>query len=254
VELAEKRFERWCDGQTGFPLVDAGMRQLKREGWMHNRARLVVGSFLTKDLGIDWRLGERHFMRYLIDGDEANNNGNWQWIASVGTDPQPAFLRIYNQALHIKRYDPNGDYVRRYVPELEPVPDKYLAEPWEMPPRGAAGVSRGHRRGLPGADGRKEEGARRGARALPGVRAYTRREVAEADVLEIQMPAMGESVTEGTILEWHVAEGEEVSEGDTIVEVSTDKIDAEVPAPASGVITKIMAQPDDTVTVGQVLA
>jgi len=134
VELAEKRFERWCDGQTGFPLVDAGMRQLKREGWMHNRARLVVGSFLTKDLGIDWRLGERHFMRYLIDGDEANNNGNWQWIASVGTDPQPAFLRIYNQALHIKRYDPNGDYVRRYVPELEPVPDKYLAEPWEMPP------------------------------------------------------------------------------------------------------------------------
>jgi len=131
---AEKRFERWCNGQTGFPLVDAGMRQLKREGWMHNRARLVVGSFLTKDLGIDWRLGERHFMRYLIDGDEANNNGNWQWIASVGTDPQPAFRRIYNQALHIKRYDPNGDYVRRYVSELEPVPDKYLAEPWEMPP------------------------------------------------------------------------------------------------------------------------
>ena len=115
---AEKRFERWCDGRTGFPLVDAGMRQLKREGWMHNRARLVVGSFLTKDLGIDWRWGERHFMRYLIDGDEANNNGNWQWIGSVGTDPQPAFRRIYNPALHMERYDPDGEYMRRYVPEL----------------------------------------------------------------------------------------------------------------------------------------
>jgi len=131
---AEKRFERWCVGQTGFPLVDAGMRQLKREGWMHNRARLVVGSFLTKDLGIDWRWGERHFMRYLIDGDEANNNGNWQWIGSVGTDPQPAFRRIYNPALHSERYDPNGTYVRRYVPELENVPDKYLPEPQKMPP------------------------------------------------------------------------------------------------------------------------
>lgn len=130
---AEKRFERWCEGQTGFPLVDAGMRQLKREGWMHNRARLVVGSFLTKDLGIDWRWGERHFMRFLIDGDMANNNGNWQWIGSVGTDPQPAFRRIYNPALHMDRYDPEGDYVRRYVPELAPVPDKYLREPWTMP-------------------------------------------------------------------------------------------------------------------------
>ena len=132
---AEKRFKRWCDGQTGFPLVDAGMRQLRREGWMHNRARLVVGSFLTKDLGIDWRWGERHFMRYLIDGDEANNNGNWQWIASVGVDPQPPYRRIYNPALHMERYDPNGDYVRRYVPELESVPDKYLPEPGRMPRR-----------------------------------------------------------------------------------------------------------------------
>ena len=130
---AEKRFERWCDGRTGFPLVDAGMRQLKREGWMHNRARLVVGSFLTKDLGIDWRWGERHFMRYLIDGDEANNNGNWQWIGSVGTDPQPAFRRIYNPALHMERYDPDGEYTRRFVPELRDVPDKYLREPWKMP-------------------------------------------------------------------------------------------------------------------------
>jgi deoxyribodipyrimidine photo-lyase len=109
------------------------MRQLLREGWMHNRARLVVGSFLTKDLGVDWWWGERHFMRLLIDGDEANNNGNWQWIASVGVDPAPAFRRIYNPVRHQERYDPDGTYVRRYVPELRDVPDRYLAEPWTMP-------------------------------------------------------------------------------------------------------------------------
>jgi deoxyribodipyrimidine photo-lyase len=130
---AERRYEAWCEGRTGYPLVDAGMRQLRREGWMHNRARLVVGSFLTKDLGIDWRWGERWFMRLLIDGDEANNNGNWQWIASVGVDPQPFFRRIYNPARHQERFDPNGDYVRRHVPELRPVPDRYLTEPWKMP-------------------------------------------------------------------------------------------------------------------------
>jgi len=128
----KRAFAAWTEGRTGFPLVDAGMRQLLREGWMHNRARLVVGSFLTKDLGIDWRMGEEHFMRYLVDGDEANNNGNWQWIASVGTDPQPAFKRIFNPALHQERYDPEGTYVRRYVPELAEVPDEYLAEPSRM--------------------------------------------------------------------------------------------------------------------------
>ena len=100
---------------------------------MHNRARLVVGSFLTKDLGIDWRAGERWFMRWLIDGDQANNNGNWQWIASVGVDPQPYFRRIYNPARHMERYDPQGRYVRRYVPELAAVPDEYLQEPQTMP-------------------------------------------------------------------------------------------------------------------------
>jgi deoxyribodipyrimidine photo-lyase len=130
---AKRPFEAWCEGRTGFPLVDAGMRQLREEGWMHNRARLVVGSFLTKDLGIDWRWGERWFMRMLVDGDESNNNGNWQWIASVGVDPQPAYRRIYNPALHMERYDPNGDYVRRYVPELRDVPDDHLREPWTMP-------------------------------------------------------------------------------------------------------------------------
>jgi deoxyribodipyrimidine photo-lyase len=130
---SERRFEAWCEGRTGFPAVDAGMRQLRREGWMHNRARLLVGSFLTKDLGIDWRRGERWFMRLLLDGDEASNNGNWQWIASVGVDPQPAFRRIYNPARQQERFDPDGVYVRRYVPELERVPDEYLAEPWKMP-------------------------------------------------------------------------------------------------------------------------
>ena len=131
---AKRAFAAWQEGRTGYPLVDAGMRQLAREGWMHNRARLVVGSFLTKDLGIDWRWGERHFMRLLIDGDEANNNGNWQWIASVGVDPQPYFRRIYNPTTHMERYDPEGRYVRRYVPELESVPDEHLREPWRMPP------------------------------------------------------------------------------------------------------------------------
>jgi len=131
---ARKRFAAWCEGRTGYPTVDAGMRQLRREGWMHNRARLLTGSFLTKDLGIDWRWGERWFMRLLLDGDEASNNGNWQWIASVGVDPQPAFRRIFNPARQQERFDPEGVYVRRYVPELERVPDEYLAEPWRMAP------------------------------------------------------------------------------------------------------------------------
>jgi deoxyribodipyrimidine photo-lyase len=130
---ARLRFEAWQQGRTGFPLVDAAMRQLAREGWMHNRAPLVVGSFLTKDLGIDWRWGERWFMRYLLDGDEASNNGNWQWIASVGVDPAPAFRRIFNPVRQQRRFDPEGSYVRRYVPELRRVPHQYLAEPANMP-------------------------------------------------------------------------------------------------------------------------
>ena len=143
---ASGRFDAWRDGRTGYPLVDAGMRQLRREGWMHNRARLVVASFLTKDLGIDWRRGERHFMRMLIDGDQANNNGNWQWIASVGVDPQPFFRRMYNPARHMERFDPHGDYVRRHVPELRSVPDEYLREPWLMPAevQRDCGVAIGH--------------------------------------------------------------------------------------------------------------
>jgi deoxyribodipyrimidine photo-lyase len=127
------QLKAWQAGQTGYPVVDAAMRQLQQEGWMHNRARLIVGSFLTKDLWLDWRLGERYFMQMLIDGDQANNNGNWQWIASVGVDPAPVYRRLYNPMTQQKNYDPTGAYVRRYVPELSKVPDKYLAEPWTMP-------------------------------------------------------------------------------------------------------------------------
>jgi deoxyribodipyrimidine photo-lyase len=94
---------------------------------------MVVASFLTKDLALDWRWGERWFMRLLIDGDEANNNGNWQWMASVGVDPQPPYKRIFNPTRQQARFDPDGVYVRRYIPELRDVPDRYLAEPWKMP-------------------------------------------------------------------------------------------------------------------------
>jgi len=124
--------EAWRAGRTGFPVVDAGMRQLANQGWMHNRARLIVGSFLTKDLHLDWRSGEAHFMRHLLCGDEAQNNGNWQWIASVGVDPAPYFRRMYNPAAQQCRHDPDGIYVRRWCPELGAVPLAKLAEPWTM--------------------------------------------------------------------------------------------------------------------------
>lgn len=129
----EEALKLWQQGKTGYPIVDASMRQLQTEGWMHNRGRLIVGSFLSKDLWLDWRLGDQYFMEMLIDGDMANNNGNWQWIASVGVDPAPVFKRLYNPTSQQKNYDPEGRYVRRYVPELKNVPDKYLAEPWTMP-------------------------------------------------------------------------------------------------------------------------
>jgi deoxyribodipyrimidine photo-lyase len=122
----------WCEGRTGFPVVDAGMRQLLERGWMHNRARLIVASFLTKDLHIDWRAGERHFMRHLLCGDEAQNNGNWQWITSIGVDPAPYFRRMYNPMTQQMRHDPDGEYVRRWCPELAQVPLEHLAAPWAM--------------------------------------------------------------------------------------------------------------------------
>jgi deoxyribodipyrimidine photo-lyase len=111
----DEGFAAWCEGRTGVPVVDAGMRQLLREGWMHNRARLLTASFLTKDLRIDWRLGARHFFDLLVDGDLANNVGNWQWVAGTGADTRPN--RILNPWRQAARLDPDGRYVRRYVPE-----------------------------------------------------------------------------------------------------------------------------------------
>ncbi|KAI9206775.1 deoxyribodipyrimidine photolyase [Polychytrium aggregatum] len=110
-------FQAWCEGKTGFPIVDAGMRQLNATGWMHNRLRMIVASFLTKDLLIDWRMGEEYFMKSLIDGDFASNNGGWQWTASTGTDAQPYF-RIFNPFSQSERFDPNGQFIAKWVPEL----------------------------------------------------------------------------------------------------------------------------------------
>ena len=128
----EERLEAWKDGRTGYPLVDAGMRQLREEGWMHNRARLVVASFLVKDLGIDWREGARHFFDLLLDGDVAQNVGNWQWVAGTGADTRPN--RVFNPTAQLKRLDPDGAYVRRYVPELADAPLSDLAEPGLLAP------------------------------------------------------------------------------------------------------------------------
>jgi len=114
---AQRRFERWCAGTTGYPIVDAGMRQLLGTGWMHNRVRMIVASFLVKDLHLPWQWGARHFMRHLIDGDLASNNHGWQWAAGCGTDAAPYF-RVFNPTLQQQRYDSDGDYVRRWVPEL----------------------------------------------------------------------------------------------------------------------------------------
>ncbi len=124
-------FAAWCEGRTGYPIVDAAMRQLNSEGWMHNRARMIVASFLTKDLLIDWRWGERYFMQQLVDGDPAANNGGWQWAAGTGTDAQPYF-RIFNPVSQGTKFDPHGAYVRRYVPELAGVPDSFIHEPQRM--------------------------------------------------------------------------------------------------------------------------
>ncbi|CZF82112.1 Deoxyribodipyrimidine photo-lyase [Grimontia celer] len=121
-------FERWKQGRTGYPIVDAAMRQLNDTGWMHNRLRMIVASFLVKDLHIDWRWGEQYFMCKLIDGDFAANNGGWQWSASVGTDAQPYF-RVFNPTAQSKKFDPNVRFIRRWLKELESVPDKSLHEP-----------------------------------------------------------------------------------------------------------------------------
>lgn len=123
----------WQIGRTGYPVVDAGMRQLAESGWMHNRARMITASFLVKHLLINWQEGEKWFMRQLIDGDPAANNGGWQWVAGTGTDAAPYF-RIFNPILQGKKFDPDGVYIRRWVPELALVPKKYIHTPWQMPP------------------------------------------------------------------------------------------------------------------------
>jgi deoxyribodipyrimidine photo-lyase len=125
--------EAWRAGLTGYPIVDAAMRQLSAAGWMPNRARMIAASFLVKDLLVDWRIGERHFMEHLVDGDVASNTGNWQWVASTGPDAQPAF-RIMNPVLQARRSDPDGAYVRRWVPEVTTVPGDLVHEPWRMSP------------------------------------------------------------------------------------------------------------------------
>lgn len=127
-----EQFAAWQNGRTGFPIVDAAMRQLSAAGWMHNRARMIVASFLVKDLLIDWRWGERHFMQHLVDGDPAANNGGWQWTAGTGTDAAPYF-RIFNPISQSSKFDPDGRYIRRWVPELTAVPDAYIHEPATMP-------------------------------------------------------------------------------------------------------------------------
>jgi deoxyribodipyrimidine photo-lyase len=121
-------FTAWCEGKTGYPIVDAAMRQLNQTGWMHNRLRMIVASFLTKHLLIDWRLGEKFFMQHLIDGDLASNNGGWQWAASTGCDAQPYF-RIFNPIRQSERFDPNGDFIRKYIPELKQVKGKDIHFP-----------------------------------------------------------------------------------------------------------------------------
>jgi deoxyribodipyrimidine photo-lyase len=125
-----KEFEAWKAGLTGYPIVDAGMRQLNQTGWMHNRARMITASFLVKHLLIDWRWGESWFSECLLDGDLAANNGGWQWVAGTGTDAAPYF-RIFNPILQSKKFDPDGTYIRRWVPELAELDSSHIHIPWE---------------------------------------------------------------------------------------------------------------------------
>lgn len=130
-------FAAWCSGRTGYPIVDAGMRQLLGEGWMHNRVRMLVASFLVKDLHVEWQHGARHFMRHLVDGDLASNQHGWQWAAGSGTDASP-YYRIFNPVTQGLRFDPDGSYVRRWIPELRDVAGAAVHEPWKLstPPAG----------------------------------------------------------------------------------------------------------------------
>jgi deoxyribodipyrimidine photo-lyase len=137
---ADERFEAWAAGMTGYPIVDAGMRQLVGEGWMHNRVRMIVASFLVKDLHVDWTRGARHFLRHLVDGDLASNSHGWQWVAGTGTDAAP-YYRVFNPILQGRKFDPDGAYIRAWVPELASMPAADIHEPWaaKQPSFDAAG-------------------------------------------------------------------------------------------------------------------
>ncbi len=142
--LAQEYFEAWCEGRTGYPLVDAAMMQLNQTGYMHNRLRMVTACFLIKDLGIDWRWGEQYFAVKLNDFDLASNNGGWQWASSSGCDAQPYF-RIFNPITQSERFDPEGKFIRRYLPHLGKLPNKLIHAPWRAASADlfAAGVTLG---------------------------------------------------------------------------------------------------------------
>jgi len=122
----------WYEGETGYPIVDAAMRQLSEDGWIHNRLRMIVASFLVKDLLVDWRIGANWFHNKLIDYDSALNSGNWQWVAGTGFDASP-FFRVFNPVLQGRKFDPEGTYVRRWIPEIKKLPSRVIHSPWELP-------------------------------------------------------------------------------------------------------------------------
>lgn len=159
-EYNDDLFEKWTKGQTGYPFVDAAMRQLNHTGYMHNRARMVVASFLAKDLLIDWRMGERYFMEHLIDGDFASNNGGWGFSASTGVDPQPYF-RIFNPILQSEKFDADGEYIRKWIPELAEVEGKAIHDPHGRKAKGIADYPKmcvDHKQGRERALARYKEG------------------------------------------------------------------------------------------------
>jgi deoxyribodipyrimidine photo-lyase len=128
---ADSRLQAWKNGQTGFPMVDAGMRQLLTTGWMHNRVRMIVASFLVKDLHLEWQDGAKHFEEFLTDFDPASNAHGWQWTAGCGTDASP-YYRVFNPITQGYKFDPNGDYVRKYIPELRHIVGADVHEPWNL--------------------------------------------------------------------------------------------------------------------------
>ena len=139
-KTADAHFAAWCAGRTGYPLIDAAMAQINQTGYMHNRLRMVTASFLVKDLGIDWRRGERYFAERLIDYDLASNNGGWQWAASTGCDAQPWF-RVFNPITQSEKFDPDGRFIRRYLPQLAALPDEFIHAPWRARPIDLAGAN-----------------------------------------------------------------------------------------------------------------